>query len=70
MYSRVGDEVTLTMTQDDFLSLLLYLGYASGAANKAAEIDLFWRMIGFTNRLNVGNPEFRPYDIPEEYIRK
>jgi hypothetical protein len=62
-------DVQLTMSKDDWQRLLLVLGYAAGAAHKVGAWDAARPMIALTNRLNEGNPEFRPYDLgpePEE----
>jgi hypothetical protein len=65
--TRDGNTVTLQMTNEDFVSLLLALGYASGAAHRAGDLTRFWGWIDFANRLNRTNPDFRVYDIPEEF---
>jgi hypothetical protein len=68
-YTEDGDRVTLEMDREDYNMLLLMLGYATGAASKEHNQAKFWRLIDFVNRLNADNPNFRPYEIPEEYAK-
>lgn len=63
-YTKQGETITLTMTQDDYETLLLVVGIAAGSSflpNRA----LFWRLMQFANEMNTGNPQFTPYEIPE-----
>jgi hypothetical protein len=69
IYTQQGERVTLDMTRDDYDKLMLMLGYATGAANMAGELTLFWSWLRLANELNNGNPNFRPYEIPEEFRR-
>lgn len=64
-YSRDGETVTLTMSAADYELLLMCLGQAAGVASQHP--GFFWRAIALANRLNAGNPEFTPYEIPEEF---
>jgi hypothetical protein len=57
--------IALRMTQEEFLRLLLVLGYATDAANNKQDDQMFAMSIRLTNRLNAGNPDFIPYEIPE-----
>lgn len=61
-YLEIGDKVQLTMTREDFESLLMRLG---GSAR--GDIADFHRTLALVNRLNVGNKRFTPYEVPEEY---
>jgi hypothetical protein len=60
-YARDGDTVTLTMTLDDFQTLLICIGLAAGAMGEPGKPAR--GLIGLANRLNVGNPQFVPYDL-------
>jgi hypothetical protein len=62
-YSRDGDVVTLRMTVDDWNSLLLALGGMAGSAAREGLALSGW--LAFANRLNVGNPTWTPYAVPE-----
>ncbi len=76
-YRCEGDVVTLTMTRDDYHWMLLVIGYATGAsmdnqrqldaARGGIEFDngFFYSVLGLANRLNEGNPNWTPYQIPE-----
>lgn len=55
----VTGQVTLTMSKNDYNSLLFALGVATGASSyEAARLKSFLELI---NRLNAGNPNFTPY---------
>lgn len=58
--------IALRLTQDEFLRLLMVLGYAIGAAGNQQDNPMFAVSILLTNRLNTGNPEFKPYAIDDE----
>jgi hypothetical protein len=64
------DRITLLMSQADYDQLTLLLGYAAGAASAAGATEMFWKMINFVNALNRTNPNFTPYEIPEEFREK
>jgi len=67
-FTSQGDRVTLEMTREQYDSLMTMLGFALGAV--MAQIDdkeMFYSWLSFTNELNNGNPNFTPYEIPEEY---
>jgi hypothetical protein len=61
-----GDQITIEMTRHDCEMLLWVCGLAAGSVRPAAPA-VFWRIIEFANRLNEGNPNFTPYEIPEEF---
>ena len=63
-YTEKGDTVTLEMTRGEYENLLLAMGIAAGSAS---DKKAFWRWIEFANRLNAGNQNFIPYEIPEEF---
>lgn len=58
--------IALRMNQDEWDELLVTLGYAGGAMASAGEPLMFNRTLRLVNRLNAGNPDFIPYEIPEE----
>ena len=61
-YAEVGDTVVLTMSRDDYNLLLLALGMAAGREN---DRDRFTAALALANRLNDGNPSWKPYKVPE-----
>jgi hypothetical protein len=73
-YTENSNTITLEMSFDDYRTLLVMLGTAVGTAQMTVQISgnalLFWRWVDFTNRMNAGNPNFTPYDIPDEYRRQ
>jgi hypothetical protein len=59
--------VVITMTQGDWKRLLFDLGAAIGMARAQSDLLPWARgMVALVNRLNVGNPNYTPYVIPEE----
>ena len=66
-FKREGDRVTLEMSCEDYAMLTRMCGYAAGAVLKEGDKEQFWRQIRFVNDLNRTNPNFRPYEIPEEF---
>lgn len=66
-YSKSGDTVRLEMAQEDYAQMLQMLGCAAGMAHRAGDTRTFYAWIDFVNRLNAGNPDFRPYEIPEKF---
>ncbi len=60
-YSRDGEQVVLAVTLDDFQTLLLCLGIATGAMSGP---NAFPRgLLALANRINAGNPNWTPYDL-------
>lgn len=54
-----------TLSRDDFETLLLMAGYAVGAAVKDRERRLAVRFLRLTNTINKDNPNYIPYEVPE-----
>lgn len=61
MMRREGDRVLIDISKDEYLELLLMLGYAIGAASRPFQKS--W--LRLVNSINEGNPQFTPYEIPE-----
>ena len=53
--------VTLTMTRQDFELLLMCLGAAAALAEQNVGLLSAGTIFGLVNRLNEGNPNYRPY---------
>lgn len=66
-FTRDPEGVTLKLSEDDFASLLLVIGYATGAARYESDMSLFYRWMALANKVNEGNTDYRPYEIPEQY---
>lgn len=66
-YRRDGDKVTLEMSLDDWERLLFMAGMAIGDAHRRSDMRAFYAELGVVNRINEGNPNFTPYEIPEEF---
>jgi hypothetical protein len=64
-YAREGDEVTLEMTVDSYLFLLMLLGISAGHLYES-DRPMFWRAIRFVNELNADNPAYKPYELPPD----
>jgi hypothetical protein len=65
-WKQENGTVTVTMTMDDWQRFVLAMGYAGGAILKTEGTQFHRKHLALMNRLNVGNPHFRPYEIPEE----
>jgi hypothetical protein len=63
-YSREKDQITLRLTMEQWQTLLLVLGYSTGAAIKHGEQGMARLALQLANQLNEGNPEFMPYEVP------
>jgi hypothetical protein len=57
----------ITLSREDFESLLLALGMATGLCFREGQEQLAYRIIQLTNIINAGNPDFLPYAIPPKY---
>jgi hypothetical protein len=69
-FTQSGERITLEMTEEDYDALTLFLGIASGHAHRDGDLQMFWRMIQFVNRLNRTNPNFRQYDVPPQFLEE
>ena len=63
------DCIQFDMPREDYNLMLLLVGY-SLAVIKQNDHELFWPALEFVNELNAGNPNFAPYQIPEEHRGK
>jgi hypothetical protein len=59
--------MTIELTDDEYDVLLMMSGYAAGAADQAGDQPLKWVFVKLANRINKGDPNFRPYAVPEEF---
>ncbi len=63
-YSEKDGNITLTMSMDNYQSILLALGIATGWASKEGlDIGPYLELI---NRINEGNQNFIPYQVKEK----
>lgn len=60
--------VVLTMTPDDWAKVLLVLGSGSQAMS-GGTMSRLAPFLALMNRLNAGNPHYRPYEVPPEASR-
>jgi hypothetical protein len=67
-YSVRDGLVCVTMTADDWSLLLVSLGMAAGRALRAGDNETLKEVLGLVNRLNQGNPSFKPYDLQAEGV--
>ncbi len=58
--------VTITLTADDFDMLLLSLGMAAGVCLRDGRKGLALKVIELSNKVNVNNPRWIPYDTSDE----
>jgi len=64
-YHQEGDQVTLTMTQDQYWNLLVLIGSGLAIMRRDGGPG-FWSWIQLVNELNQGNPRWTPYAVPEQ----
>jgi hypothetical protein len=62
-------DVVLTMTRDDFKVIIRALGFYTFQVDRGPD-GVYQRIalpevFELVNRINEGNPHFRPYEIPE-----
>jgi hypothetical protein len=65
---KPNGDVQITMTRDDWESLVLTFGHASGSAMLMDDAPGLRRQLALLNRLCVGNPNWTPYVVPEEKL--
>jgi hypothetical protein len=58
--------VVITMTVDDWQVWLFYLGFAIGSAQQDGDRITARKLVELANRVNAGNPHYRPYQVPAE----
>jgi hypothetical protein len=64
MYSEQNGQVTLTMSREDYEQLLEVFGIAT-VAGTHAKWQLNVKVAELLNRLNQGNPNYKPYQVKE-----
>lgn len=67
MFTRdaANKTVNITLSDADYDLLLMLVGFGTGAAFQRKDIPLANGFLALVNRMNEGNPDFRPYDIPQ-----
>ena len=63
--TRKDGLVHITITDAEFDVLLIALGTATGAACVPKVADIRRSFIRLVNSINVGNPQFTPYEVEE-----
>jgi hypothetical protein len=59
-----GITINVTLTPSEHSMFLFMCGYACGAVDRDGNPRLFWNFVHVVNRLNEGNPNYTPYEIP------
>jgi hypothetical protein len=59
-------EIIISLTRAEYSRLLLMMGFATGSAFKEDRY-LAYRFMDLANRISRDNPDWKPYDIPEEF---
>ena len=72
-YSEKDGQVVLTLSRDDYSSLIFYMGAATGVLLRDSprpdtQDRALRRMLEFLNRLNQGNPNYTPYQVGEKKL--
>jgi hypothetical protein len=60
------DNITFTITGNEYMQLLLMMGYATGAASREEDQPLLRSFLRLANSINKDNPKWIPYEVPEE----
>lgn len=62
-------DVEITLSPSDYQYLTMCLGMVVGAAAKDNDQYAAYSALALANRVNAGNPEWTPYEIPEELTK-
>jgi hypothetical protein len=65
-WSCAGDRIRIEIADRDYATLMLALGYATGAATDREETALAARFLQLANTLNEGNPDYLPYQTGKD----
>lgn len=65
-WRKEGDKVVVEISEAEFEALLYEIGVTARMAMQQKQARLFWSCLAFANRLNEGNPDWRPYEIPPD----
>jgi hypothetical protein len=65
VYQKKDHQIVLTMTENEWASLLFLLGIASSWCH-THDPERFRTALALVNSLNQGNPDYRPYQISEK----
>jgi hypothetical protein len=66
-FKREGGQITLVMSEDNYGRLMIALGMLTGLVHRVDDIREFYSVLRLANDLNAGNPQYTPYEIPEEH---
>ncbi len=69
-YREENEQVILTMSRDDYERVLMALGTAVGAALQGKGVLGYRIIVSLLNRLNEGNPGYKPYVEASQEIAK
>lgn len=64
MFTRENGKVQITLSGEEYNSLLLMTGYAAGAAESGGHEGIRNSWLKLANAINEGNPDWTPYEIP------
>lgn len=67
MVRNSDGSVVITLSDEWYGSLLLALGIAAGFSSREGNTAGMYRAFQLANEVNEGNPQWTPYDIPEEF---
>lgn len=58
-------DVKIALTREEYETLLLAVGYATGAALRDNDRKLMRAFLLLANAVNRDNPNWKPYEVPE-----
>jgi hypothetical protein len=62
-YREENDQVILTLSKDDYRSLMYTLALPAGSLLGESDKPRVEQILLLANRINEGNPNYRPYQI-------
>lgn len=70
-YSVQDGLICIAMTPSDWSTLLVLLGFGTATMLRTEDFSNLVEVLGLINRMNEGNPAFKPYDLqaPKGVIR-
>lgn len=65
-WAEEDGHIILRLDGADYSALMVMLGFATTAAMLDRDREMAYRWVALVNRLNCGNPYYRPYEVPDE----
>jgi len=66
MFIDVKGNVGMILRRSDFDTLIYALGLATAGEEAMCGVEGRYRMLRLANKINEGNPDWTPYEVPNE----